>query len=85
MFAFVLYMVGFMAILIVNPPFAWTNLTDFVEYANTYNQFYKYMAEFSMLISLVFFVILLSAVSDFAPKSKKHLQESVYILQWLFQ
>lgn len=68
---FILYMIGFMAIMIVNPPFVWTNLKDFVEYANTYNQFYKHMAEFSMLISSVFFVILLSAIFDFVPKSKK--------------
>ncbi|MFO7881059.1 MAG: hypothetical protein R6U52_00810 [Kosmotogaceae bacterium] len=68
---FILYMVGFIAIMIVNPPFVWTNLTDFVEYANNYNQFYKHMAEFSMLVSSVFFVILLSAIFDFVPKSKK--------------
>lgn len=68
---FILYMVGFMAILIVNPPFVWTNLEDFAEYANTYNQFYKHMAEFSMLVSSVFFVILIGAIFDFVSKSRK--------------
>ncbi len=69
--SFILYMIGFIAIMIVNPPFVWTNLTDFVEYANNYNQFYKHMAEFSMLVSSVFFVILLSAIFDFVSKSRK--------------
>ncbi|MFW6121895.1 MAG: hypothetical protein ACOC80_13510 [Petrotogales bacterium] len=69
--AFILYMVGFMAIMIVNPPFVWTDLADFVEYTNNYNQFYKHMAEFSMLVSSVFFVILISAIFDFVSKSRK--------------
>jgi hypothetical protein len=43
-------MVCFVAIFKVNPPFQWTGLTDFIAYTNSYEQAWKYAAQFMMLV-----------------------------------
>lgn len=68
---FVIWMICFIAIFLVNPPFQWTNLTDFISYTNSYNQGFKYAAQFMMLVFAPALLVLFYAVNDQAPMEKK--------------
>jgi hypothetical protein len=68
---FVVWMVCFVAIFVVNPPFKWTSLTDFIAYSNSYEQAWKYAAQFMMLVFAPAFVVLFYAVNDLVPSEKK--------------
>jgi len=68
---FVVWMICFVAIFLVNPPFQWTNISDFVGYSFTYNQTFKYVAQSMMLVFAPAFLVLLYAVNDVAPSEKK--------------
>ena len=68
---FVIYTFSFIAILMVNPLFTWTNLKEFVTYTNENNQFFKHLAEFSMVLFGILYVIMLSCIQDFANEEKK--------------
>jgi energy-converting hydrogenase Eha subunit C len=68
---FVVWVFCFVAIFLVNPTFQWTNITDFVSYSFTYNQLFKYIAQFMMLVFAPAFLVLLHAVKDVAPNEKK--------------
>jgi hypothetical protein len=73
--AFVVWIVCFVAIFKVNPLFKWTNLNDFITYSNTYNQTFKYIAQFTMLIFAPAFLIMLHSIGDYAAENKKTLSK----------
>jgi hypothetical protein len=55
----------------VNPIFLWTNLSDYVTYVNKYNQSFKYIAQFSMLLFGVLYIILHGSIYDYTRNDKK--------------
>jgi hypothetical protein len=68
---FVIWTVCFIAIFITNPIFIWTNLADFIVYSDTYNQSFKYMAQFTMLLFAPAFLIMLFSITEYAAENKK--------------
>jgi len=68
---FVIWTICFVAIFKVNPIFKWTNLADFITYSNNYNQSFKYLAQFTMLLFAPAFLIMLHSINDYAPEDKK--------------
>ncbi len=68
---FIVFTVCFVAIFIVNPLFTWTNLSDYVETVNSTNQFFKYVAQFMMLLFAPLFVVLLASIEEYAHSEKK--------------
>ena len=68
---FVIFTVCFVAILIVNPLFTWTNLSDFITHVEKDNQFYKYLAQFSMLIFAALYVVLVNSIHEYAKPEQK--------------
>ena len=68
---FIIWTVCFVAIFKVNPIFKWTNLADFIAYTGTYNQSFKYLAQFAMLLFAPAFLIILHSIDDYAPEDKK--------------
>ena len=57
---FVLFMLSFLTILFVNPPFTWNGMDAFVQYTKSNPQAFKYLGMLSMLLySLIFVVIVL--------------------------
>lgn len=76
---FIIFTVCFLAILKINSIFVWTNLSNFVVYSREHNQLFKYVAEFSMIVFGVAYVILLSSVYDNVVEEKKLLAKiSIY-------
>jgi hypothetical protein len=67
---FVIWIICFIAILQLNPLFKWTNITDFIAYSNTYNQSFKYLAQFAMLLFAPAFLIVINCIHDYAPADK---------------
>jgi hypothetical protein len=68
---FVTWIICFVAIIQVNPFFKWTNLADFIVYTNSYNQTFKYIAQFSMLLFAPAFLVMLHSIGEYAAENKK--------------
>ena len=68
---FILYTVCFVAILMSPPIFKWTTLTDYVTYTATHPSFFKDAAMYLMLIFGPLFVVLLSALHEYARDEQK--------------
>jgi hypothetical protein len=68
---FIIWTVCFIAIFLLNPLFKWTNMADFITYSNTYNQSFKYLAQFTMLLFAPAFLILMHSVNEIVAEDKK--------------
>jgi len=68
--AFVVYILSFVIILFINPAFTWTDFNAFLAYTAKYDQFFKYLAMFFMLVYGICFVIQLVCIDEFIDKSK---------------
>ncbi|MGB5061376.1 MAG: hypothetical protein WBO48_21940 [Candidatus Promineifilaceae bacterium] len=68
---YIIFTVCFVAILAVQPLFVWTNMADFVVYAQGNGRFFQYLAQASMLIFGVFYVVALNSIHEIAPADKK--------------
>ncbi len=68
---FIIWTICFVAIFKVNPIFKWTNLADFITYTSNYNQSFKYLAQFAMLLFAPAFLIMLHSINDYASGDKK--------------
>jgi hypothetical protein len=73
--AFLVWIVCFTAIAILNPPFYWTNLADYVTYTSTYNQSFKFAAQLAMLLFAPAFVVLLHSIENRMEEDKKFLSK----------
>lgn len=71
MLSFIVYIFSFVAIMVINPVFSWTNLNSFIEYNNNYNQFYKYLAMWFMLIFGISYVVQVVCLGEYADKPKQ--------------
>jgi len=71
--AFMVWIICFTAIAVLNPPFKWTNLTDYLAYTSTYNQSFKFAAQLAMLFFAPAFVVLLHSIEDQAEENRKFL------------
>ncbi len=69
--AFIFFTVCFVAILLTSPLFVWTNMADFVTYAQGNGRFFQYLAQASMLLFAVLYVILLNSIHELAPAGRK--------------
>jgi len=72
---FVIWIICFVAIFKVNPLFKWTTLADFITYSENYNQSFKYLAQFTMLLFAPAFLIMLHSIDDYATENKKILSK----------
>jgi hypothetical protein len=68
---FVIWIICFVRIFQLNPFFKWTNISDFISYSSTYNQSFKYLAQFSMLLFAPAFLVIINCLHDYAPVDKK--------------
>jgi hypothetical protein len=68
---FVIWTICFVAIFKINPIFQWTNLADYINYTTNYNQLFKYLAQFAMLLFAPAFLIMLHSINDYVSEDKK--------------
>ncbi|MCB8983179.1 MAG: hypothetical protein H6659_05105 [Ardenticatenaceae bacterium] len=73
---FIFFTFCFVAILLTAPLFVWTNMADFVTYAQGNGRFLQYLAQASMLLFAVLYVILLNSIHELAPTGKKILSRN---------
>lgn len=69
--AFLVWIICFTAIAVINPPFAWTNLADYITYTSAHNQSFKFAAQLAMLLFAPAFVILFHSIADRAEENRK--------------
>jgi uncharacterized Tic20 family protein len=70
---FLVWIISFTAIIILNPPFTWTNLDDYISYTATNNQSFKFAAQLAMLLFAPAFVVLLHSIDATAEDDRKFL------------
>lgn len=68
---FVLFTICYIAILMINPLYIWTNITDYASYTQQTNQMWKYLAQFSMMVFGISYLVLLSSIFEYASENKK--------------
>jgi hypothetical protein len=68
---FVIWTICFVSIFKINPIFEWTNLADYITYTSNYNQSFKYLAQFAMLLFAPAFLIMLHSINDYVSEDKK--------------
>jgi len=73
---FVLFTICFVAILLTSPLFVWTNMADFMTYARGNGRFFQYLAQASMLLFGVLYVVLLNSIHELTPFPKKILSRN---------
>lgn len=66
-----LFTACFMAIVIVNPLFIWTNLSDYLTYTQLHSQAFAYAAQTAMLCFGSLYLLLLHSIYEYAPHEKK--------------
>jgi hypothetical protein len=69
--AFVIWIICFVAIFKLNPLFRWTNLADYIVYTGTFNQSFKYLAQFAMLLFAPAFFIIITCLHEYATLDRK--------------
>ena len=69
--AFLAFAVCFVAVIATSPLFFWTDLAEYLAYVQENGQFWPYLARLCMLIFAPTFVILLSAIHEYAVDEKK--------------
>ncbi|MDX1414218.1 MAG: hypothetical protein R3293_08500 [Candidatus Promineifilaceae bacterium] len=82
--AFIIFSIAFIAIVLLNPLFIWTDFTAYVSYISDNNQLLKYVAQFCMLLFGPLFIILTNSIHDFASKDKKVLSRLAVYFSILF-
>ncbi len=70
---FLVWIICFVAIFLVNPLFAWTSLEDYIAYSAANNQSFKFIAQLAMLLFAPAFVVLVHSIADRAEGDKKFL------------
>jgi hypothetical protein len=68
---FVVYIVCFVAILVVNPLFIWTNFTDYVAYLQDHYTIWPDLARLMMLLFAALFVVLLNVIYEYAHTEQR--------------
>ena len=69
--AFIGYTLCFAAIYFINPPFVWTNPTDFITYTTDNAQIFKYIAMALMIVFSVSFIIQLECLREVVCDTKR--------------
>jgi len=68
---FVIYTICFVAILLSSPLFTWTTLADYVAYVEAYGGVLRPLAQFSMLLFGLSFVVLLNSIHEYTRTERK--------------
>lgn len=82
--SFLVFTICFVAVFLVNPPFSWTDLADYVDYVRQSNQTFKVIAQLSMLLFAPLYVVLVNSIHELAPADKRVLSRLALIFGVLF-
>ena len=68
---FIAFIVCFVVVFLNPPLFVWTNFADYVASARNNQQFYKSIAQLTMLLFAPLYVVLINSLHELAPAKKK--------------
>jgi hypothetical protein len=71
-------------VFLVNPPFTWNSLADYVDYVAQSNQTFKVIAQLSMLLFAPLYVVSVNSLHELAPAEKRVLSRLALIFGALF-
>jgi hypothetical protein len=69
--AITVYMLSFFAILIVNPLYMWTDFSRFLAYQQQHPQTFKYIAQATMLLFPLLYLLMLNSALDTRPINRQ--------------
>ncbi|MCL5994424.1 MAG: hypothetical protein M1546_00015 [Chloroflexi bacterium] len=78
--AWLVFTVCFVVILVVKPLFTWTNLDSFLAHTRAHDQTLAYVAQACMLLWGPIWVVVLSALQDYAAPAHKGLAHAALVL-----
>lgn len=81
---FLVFTICFVAVFLVNPPFTWSGLADYVDYVRQSNQTFKVVAQLSMLLFAPLYVIMVNSIHELAPVDKRVLSRLALAFGTLF-
>ena len=73
MATFLVWILSFIGIVVVNPPFSWTNLNDYIAFSASNNQSFKFAAQLAMLLFAPALVVLIHSIERQAEEDRKFL------------
>lgn len=73
--SFVVWIIAFVGITAISPLFLWTNMTDYIDFVNSYNQFFQYLAKSFMIIFSLSFMILAFVFNEIVEVERKLLSK----------
>ena len=82
--SFVVWIISFAGIAINSPLFYWTNLEDYIDYVNTNNQFFQYLAKSFMIIFSLAYTILVIVMYEFTVAERKILAKIAIVFSIMF-
>jgi len=69
--AITVYMLSFFAILIINPLYVWTDFSRFLAYQQQHPQSFKYIAQATMLLYPMLYLLMVNSALDTRPINKQ--------------
>lgn len=82
--SFIVWIISFTGIAISSPLFYWTNLEDYIDYVNTNNQFFQYLAKSFMIIFSLAYMILIFVFHEFTLAQRQILSKIAIAFSIMF-
>ncbi len=82
--SFTIWIISFTGIAIQSPLFFWTNLEDYIDYVNSNNQFFQYLAKSFMIIFSLAYMILATVFYEFTIAERKILAKIGIVFSIMF-
>jgi len=68
---FIIWIISFVGIALTSPLFQWTNLTEYLDFLNSNNQFFQYLAKSFMILFSISFIVLMISLGEMVSDERK--------------
>ena len=82
--SFVVWIISFTGIALSSPLFYWTNLEDYINYVNTNNQFFQYLAKSFMIVFSLSYMLLTFVFHEFTVAQRQILSKIAIAFSIMF-
>ena len=82
--SFVVWIISFTGIALSSPLFYWTNLEDYINYVNTNNQFFQYLAKSFMIVFSLSYMLLTFVFNEFIVVQRQILSKIAIAFSIMF-
>ncbi len=81
---FVIWIICFVGIMATSPLFYWTNLTEYLDFISSNNQFFQYLAKSFMIVFSMSFLVLMISLGEIVEADKKVLAKIGIVFGLIF-